>query len=214
MKLFEKITGGLSVAVLLAGSAFAGPINGSEGLSQTRTGPIFVSNDGGATYSATGDLITADHIEFTGLQVTASTGDFNFDTTTSFAGTYILDLTGGIGANNFTISDLGWGTFLAENMVLDSVAGNALTVGLTNTNALLTGFTPGPNQLAGTTSNTASLLITLNQSGGAGDAITGSLTLNTPASNLTGAPEPATMSLFGGALVGLGLLGRKRFARR
>lgn len=214
MKLFAKITLGLSVALLLAGSAFAGPINGSEGLSQTRTGPIFVSNDGGATYSATGNLITADHIEFTGLQVTVSTGDFNFDTTTPFAGTFILDLTGGVGANNFTISNTNWGTFLAESLVLDSIAGNALDVGLTNTDIALTGFTPGTSQLAGTTSNTASLLITLNQSGGAGNSITGSLTLNTPASDLTGAPEPATMSLFGGALVGLGLLGRKRFARR
>jgi hypothetical protein len=56
---------------------------------------------------------------------------------------------------------------------------------------------------------TASLIFSLTQSGGPGNSISGSGTIQTPqAFNLV--PEPETMMLMGGALLGLGLLRRKK----
>ncbi len=57
----------------------------------------------------------------------------------------------------------------------------------------------------------ASLIFNFTQSGGPGHSISGSGTINTPASFQL-APEPGTMVLFGGALVGLGLIRRKKQA--
>ena len=56
----------------------------------------------------------------------------------------------------------------------------------------------------------ASLIFNFTQSGGPGHAISGSGTISTPAAFDLGAPEPGTMGLLGGALVGLGLLRRKK----
>jgi hypothetical protein len=59
----------------------------------------------------------------------------------------------------------------------------------------------------------ASLSLTFTQTGGASSQISGSGVFAAPPQANPGAPEPATLTLFGSALVGLGLLGRKRLAR-
>jgi hypothetical protein len=58
----------------------------------------------------------------------------------------------------------------------------------------------------------ASLTLSFSQSA-ANASIQGGGTLSTPPVPFTGAPEPATMALFGSALVGISLIGRKRLSR-
>ena len=58
----------------------------------------------------------------------------------------------------------------------------------------------------------ASLTISLNQSAPQ-TTINASGTFSTPPVPDTGAPEPATLAMMGSALIGLGVIGRKRFAR-
>jgi hypothetical protein len=59
-----------------------------------------------------------------------------------------------------------------------------------------------------------SLSLTFTQTGGSTGAVTYSGTFATPPLPGTSVPEPATMAMMGGALIGLGLVGRKRFAGR
>jgi PEP-CTERM motif len=56
---------------------------------------------------------------------------------------------------------------------------------------------------------TASLILSFTQSGGPGNAISGSGTIQTPQAFAL-VPEPETMLLMGGALLGIGLLRRKK----
>jgi len=207
MKLFSKIAAGALLSIALSVSAFAGPINGSE---VVNFGGVRVSADN-ITFSATGDLLTANYIEFTDISRGTRAGDFASDTTgTISTGPIVVNLTGGIGSNTFTINGGTWGVFLSQELVFDAVIGNTRGIGLRNvtTTGAGAGFIPGSNQLAGANENSASFLISLTQSGGVDHVISGSATLNTPA--LMGTPEPATMALIGSALFGLGFIRRRK----
>jgi hypothetical protein len=192
-----------ALLLALSTAGVAGPIVGSQPL-----GSSGVSDDLGG---GLGDILLASAFTTATYIGNPGTGDFSAYPLSFIANgdNTQMDVSAGPGASSFTISDLVWGTFTATTLVYDTPGIHARAFGF------LGNFTPGSSGAypAGVTSDTASLIVTLNQSGGAGNSISESLTLNTPAADL-GAPEPATMSLFGGALVGLGLLGRKRFARR
>jgi len=77
------------------------------------------------------------------------------------------------GASSFSFGNANWGTFTATQEMYTTGA-NTVTVTYQGT------FTPG-TLFGGLTSSTADMIFTFNQTGGAGNAVSGSATLVTPA---------------------------------
>jgi PEP-CTERM motif len=113
-------------------------------------------------------------------------------------------LTGG----GFTFGSAVNGTFVATSGVILTQTSTNLDVFLLGTYTPGTGFGTAGCNVCTATGTLAH--VSLNQSG---TALSEAITLTSPASSLPGVPEPATMALFGSALVGLGVIGRKRLAR-
>ena len=99
--------------------------------------------------------------------------------------------------SSFSFTDAAFGTFTAN-------LGTELSSPVDTRTFYITGNFARGTAFSSFTGNTASLLISLNQSGGAGGAIGFTATFNTPAAPPPGVPEPASMSLAG---IGLGLVG-------
>ena len=113
-------------------------------------------------------------------------------------------LTGG----GFTFGSAVNGTFVATSGVILTQTSTNLDVFLLGTYTPGTGFGTAGCNVCTATGTLAH--VSLNQSG---TALSEAITLTSPASSLPGVPEPATMALLGSALVGLGVIGRKRLAR-
>jgi len=203
MRILARITLSSLLAFGLSVSAIAGPINGSEALAGIG---VTAKIDSGDPYGITASILAANFFRMSSLAISSGSGDFAPDTTVTITGPFVLDVSGGVGPNSFTITDLGgWGEFVATTLVFDHVGTEDRAFGL------LGNFTPGPKQLPDTTSSSASLVMSFTQSGLAGNTISESLSLHSPA-EFVGAPEPATLGVFGAALIGLGLLRRRRAA--
>ena len=202
---FENLIRLFAPAVLLAMSAVsanAGQISGSL--------PLFGFN---VTQDAI-DLAASTFVDAASIGLSGSpSGDYAVVTNAGWANpiqlTFATVLTGG----GFAFSDNANGSFTA-------MSGLFTTHTSTNVDVFLLGtFTPGTNfGLCGGTAcvpTTALVHVSVNQTTVDGHtALSEAITLASPADTLPTTPEPATMTLFGSALVGLGLMGRKRMARR
>lgn len=211
MTVASKFAVGFALVLASSSGAFAGQIFGSESLNagpwQAGTSPVGFTPTGANTF----DITSADFFQTTKFSNNFGFFDYSVDSTGNIPGPWLIDVSGGLGVSTLTIGSLGWGTF-SGTLGLDHVdfSGHSVTLGYSGT------FSPGSNQtctfngVSACTTNTATFEIVLGQTGGAGHAISASETLDTPAVSLTDTPEPATMALFGSALVGFGLLRRRR----
>lgn len=194
MKLFRALALFAFAVVLALGTASAATINGSIPFAG-----IGLSINGADLAAST--IINAVVYETSGV----GAGDYSaIPILTNFTEGGGLDLTN---LSAFTFTNATYGTFVA-----DGVGDQILTQNANFLDIYLRGtFTPAVALGAGLLPTDTSFRISFTKSG---SSVSGSGTLNSPAAPPPGVPEPATMTLFGSALVGLGLIGRKRLARR
>ena len=184
----------VSMVLSLGQSAEAGPIVGSEALA-----------GGGTSLGGTNDVTTATSVSWSGFGDTDHrTGDFTaVPAFTLIPGSSTLELHTGTPTTAWTISSAAWGTFTETSISEIDYGTNALTAYLQGT------VTPGTLFDSSITSTTATMIISLNQAGGPGQAVATGATLTTPAIPI---PEPSTVAILvsGIACIGLpGLLRRK-----
>ena len=198
----KKIASVLTMLILSTGSAYA-TISGSF--------PILL---GGGTYSTT-DISSGNFAINTGVFELSNPGLGNLSGLTAFEvinftlPTNILVAGGADSSWSFTLGSGGVdGSFTAASLtpVAYVTSGGNVTDSFF-VNGIFTGA--GVTSVAGTTS--ASLSISLTQSGGAGQAISFSGTFANP-TQVTNAPEPATIALMGLGLAGFAASRKKKQA--
>jgi PEP-CTERM motif len=156
---------------------------------------ITLSNAAGTVTGATGTPFACPQSGCTPVTSAAVTSPTPFTVPLSAYANYLVwgDGTGGANNTRYTFSVTGGSTksnITANDLEITAVGTFHDTLGVYN-------------------DGTASLILNFTQSGGPGNAISGSGTIQTPqAFDL--APEPDTMLLLGGALLGIGLLRRKK----
>ena len=183
-----------SLAMSLGQSAqAAGPVTGSEALA-----------GGSTSLSGSNDVTTATSVSWNGFADTDhQTGDFTaVPAFTTIPGSSSLELHLGAPTTAWTISSAGWGTFTETSISEIDYGTNAVTAYLQGN------FTPGTLFDSSITSNTATMIISLNQAGGPGRAVSTGATLDTPAIPV---PEPSAVALL---LSGVACVGLSRFFRR
>jgi PEP-CTERM motif len=184
---------GLMAAFSMTGSAI---IVGSQGFA-----------DIGPTTCNTGDINTCTVFNLGNMVTTASQSGAFVGLPIQFTGPAVVDLSN---PSSFVVNDptpvTGFGSFTSFSITEISNVPGAVAIyilGLyTNTGT----FTDPPNVV----NEAASFTLSFTQTPASTGAISASGTFADPPA---GAPEPASMALLGSALIGLGMIGRKRFAR-
>jgi hypothetical protein len=195
----RRLLAAVAFLVISAVSANASMIIGSLGLNG------FAPTQTAADLSSLVNVISTTNVTLNG----SATGDYSMATlSASYGSPTSLSVATVLTGGGFTFSSAVNGTFVATSGVI-------LTQSTTNLDLFLLG-----NYSPGTAFSTSSCNIctatgtlahvSINQTG---TSLSYAMTLMSPASNLPGVPEPATMGLLGSALVVLGLIGRKRLAR-
>lgn len=170
----------------LSGNAQAGLVNGSQSFGATAIKPD------GVTPSA--DLATVTNFTTLTFQTGASqSGDFVGFPINQVLNNSALNTSS---LATFSMGSADFGTFLAAAGV------ELVSPTHTRTFDLFGAFTPGSNaHWAGFTGQSAELLITFNQVGGRGNAISASATLAVPPTHTI--PEPGSLALLGIGAIGL-----------
>lgn len=197
-------------ALAVSAAALAIATTGAQAAPAFTAGSFAVSLD-----PSTSELTTTS-VTNTPLIITLSSpGEFDFGSGTgSFAGLTDIGiaLNGGTTLNFTVAADFSFSSTTFGNFTASTVTQNGAGCGSSGPNAAcytVAGmFTPG-SDFSTHTAVTADEIWTLNQSGGAGNAISLSATFHAPEISV---PEPLTISLFGAGLAGLGFSARRRKA--
>lgn len=179
---------GTALAFLFSPAARAASINGSFPLS----GQIVAQNGANllvSTQVTMGNTITSN----------VGIGDFSpIGVSTSF-GAVTLDLTSLPNlVAGFSLTNASFGSFAPTSALIVQQSANFLDVYFEGT------FTPGAGLVAGLDPSTASVRISVNESGG---SLASAISLASPPA---GVPEPATVSVVAGGLAVLGLSAYRR----
>jgi hypothetical protein len=207
--------------LMMAASASATQIS----FNTNTTGTEFTSSSGGTISGAglilsdsTGDAATLTYSANVGTSVTVPT-NINFGDFILACATCTTSVGGTFGAFTFDVivddtSDGATGEFVGTSSGGNFTSNSStITINWSTLSTPPTELGPGPyNRLTGNfgetvfTINTTSGIVAPNQGASPGET--------TIQGAVSSVPEPATFALAGGALLGLGMLRRKRFSRR